>query len=348
MKSKSLPIFNFLKQSVGHVIIDVRAPIEFKKGHIANAINVPLFEDIERAEIGTLYKQQGKDIAVTRGLEIVSPKLVPFVNQVKKLSSSKKIFVYCFRGGMRSNSFAWLMNTSGLDATILEGGYKNYRNHVLNYFEREKKLVVLGGMTGSGKTDLLKNIKHDNFQIIDLEALANHKGSAFGSINEEKQNPQQVFENNLFYALNLLDEDKHILVEDESQSIGFNKIPRGFWLQMKKAPIIKLEVPFELRVQKLVQDYTTTNIEALKICIKKIEQNLGTQNANLCLNYLDENNLTEVARLTLKYYDKAYSFTYNKKTTQHIIPLILNTMNVDENTLKLKELINSLDYYNAN
>lgn len=348
MKSKSLPIFNFLKQSVGHVIIDVRAPIEFKKGHIANAINVPLFEDIERAEIGTLYKQQGKDIAVTRGLEIVSPKLVPFVNQVKKLSSSKKIFVYCFRGGMRSNSFAWLMNTSGLDATILEGGYKNYRNHVLNYFEREKKLVVLGGMTGSGKTDLLKNIKHDNFQIIDLEALANHKGSAFGSINEEKQNPQQVFENNLFYALNLLDEDKHILVEDESQSIGFNKIPRGFWLQMKKAPIIKLEVPFELRVQKLVQDYTTTNIEALKICIKKIEQNLGTQNANLCLNYLDENNLTEVARLTLKYYDKAYSFTYNKKTSQQIIPLVLDTMNIEDNTLKLKMALKSLTIYNAN
>ena len=348
MKSKSLPIFNFLKQSVGHVIIDVRAPVEFKKGHIANAINVPLFEDIERAEIGTLYKQQGKDIAVTRGLEIVSPKLVPFVNQVKKLSTSKKIFVYCFRGGMRSNSFAWLMNTSGLDATILEGGYKNYRNHVLNYFEREKKLVVLGGMTGSGKTDLLKNIKHDNFQIIDLEALANHKGSAFGSINEEKQNPQQVFENNLFYALNLLDEDKHILVEDESQSIGFNKIPRGFWLQMKKAPIIKLEVPFELRVQKLVQDYTTTNIEALKICIKKIEQNLGTQNANLCLNYLDENNLTEVARLTLKYYDKAYSFTYNKKTSQQIIPLVLDTMNIEDNTLKLKMALKSLTIYNAN
>ena len=348
MKSKSLPIFNFLKQSVGHVIIDVRAPIEFKKGHIANAINVPLFEDIERAEIGTLYKQQGKDIAVTRGLEIVSPKLVPFVNHVKKLSSSKKIFVYCFRGGMRSNSFAWLMNTSGLDATILEGGYKNYRNHVLNYFEREKKLVVLGGMTGSGKTDLLKNIKHDNFQIIDLEALANHKGSAFGSINEEKQNPQQVFENNLFYALNLLDEDKHIVVEDESQSIGFNKIPRGFWLQMKKAPIIKLEVPFELRVQKLVQDYTTTNIEALKICIKKIEQNLGTQNANLCLNYLDENNLTEVARLTLKYYDKAYSFTYNKKTSQQIIPLVLDTMNIEDNTLKLKMALKSLTIYNAN
>ncbi len=348
MKSKSLSISDFLEHSLGHIIIDVRAPIEFDKGHVTNAINVPLFDDIERAEIGTLYKQQGKDIAVTRGLEIVSPKLVPFVNQVKKLSENKKIFVYCFRGGMRSNSFAWLMNTSGLDAAILEGGYKNYRNHVLNYFEREKKLVVIGGMTGSGKTDLLKKIKSESYQIIDLEALANHKGSAFGSINEEKQNPQQVFENNLFYELNLLDEEKLILVEDESQSIGFNKIPYRFWLQMKKAPIIKLEIPFELRVQKLVEDYTTTNIEALKMCVKKIEQNLGTQNANVCLKYLDENNLTEVARLTLKYYDKAYSYTYNKKTTQQIIPLVLDTMNMDENTLKLKELINSLDFYNAN
>ena len=249
---------------------------------------------------------------------------------------------------MRSNSFAWLMNTSGLDATILEGGYKNYRNHVLNYFEEKKKLVIIGGMTGSGKTDLLKKLDKLDFQIIDLEKLANHKGSAFGSINEEKQKPQQIFENNLFHQLSLLDTEKLILIEDESQSIGYNKIPHAFWLQMKKAPIIKLDIPFELRVQKLVQDYTTTNIDALKICVKKIEQNLGTQNAILCLKYLDENNLTDVARLTLKYYDKAYSYTYNKKTTQQIIPVVLDTMNFEENTLKLKRVIKSLDIYNAN
>jgi len=348
MTSKALSIIQFLNNSSNELIIDVRAPIEFEKGHITNAINIPLFEDVERAEIGTLYKQQGKEIAVNRGLEIVSPKLVPFVNQVKSLTKNKKVFIYCFRGGMRSNSFAWLMNTSGLDATILEGGYKNYRNHVLNYFENEKKIVIIGGMTGSGKTDLLKKLDKIDFQIIDLEKLANHKGSAFGSINEEKQKPQQIFENNLFHQLSLLDTEKLILIEDESQSIGYNKIPHAFWLQMKKAPIIKLDIPFELRVQKLVQDYTTTNIDALKICVKKIEQNLGTQNAILCLKYLDENNLTDVARLTLKYYDKAYSYTYNKKTTQQIIPVVLDTMNFEENTLKLKELINSLDIYNAN
>ena len=348
MTSKALNIIEFLNNSSNEVIIDVRAPIEFVKGHITNAINIPLFEDVERAEIGTLYKQQGKEIAVNRGLEIVSPKLVPFVNQVKSLTKNKKVFIYCFRGGMRSNSFAWLMNTSGLDATILEGGYKNYRNHVLNYFEEKKKLVIIGGMTGSGKTDLLKKLDKLDFQIIDLEKLANHKGSAFGSINEEKQKPQQIFENNLFHQLSLLDSEKIILIEDESQSIGYNKIPHALWLQMKKAPIIKLDIPFELRVQKLVQDYTTTNIDALKICVKKIEQNLGTQNAILCLKYLDENNLTDVARLTLKYYDKAYSYTYNKKTTQQIIPVVLDTMNFEENTLKLKGVIKSLDLYNAN
>ncbi len=348
MTSKALSIIQFLNNSSNELIIDVRAPIEFEKGHITNAINIPLFEDVERAEIGTLYKQQGKEIAVNRGLEIVSPKLVPFVNQVKSLTKNKKVFIYCFRGGMRSNSFAWLMNTSGLDATILEGGYKNYRNHVLNYFEEKKKLVIIGGMTGSGKTDLLKKLDKLDFQIIDLEKLANHKGSAFGSINEEKQKPQQIFENNLFHQLSLLDSEKIILIEDESQSIGYNKIPHALWLQMKKAPIIKLDIPFELRVLKLVQDYTTTNIEALKICVKKIEQNLGTQNAILCLKYLNENNLTDVARLTLKYYDKAYSYTYNKKNTQLIIPLVLDSMNIEENSLKLIKLINSLDIYNAN
>ena len=348
MTSKSLNIIDFLDNSFNELIIDVRAPIEFEKGHVTNAINIPLFEDIERAEIGTLYKQQGKEIAVTRGLEIVSPKLVPFVNHVKSLTKNKKVFIYCFRGGMRSNSFAWLMNTSGLDATILEGGYKNYRNHVLEYFEQKKKLVVIGGMTGSGKTDLLKKLNKIDFQIIDLEKLANHKGSAFGTINEEKQKPQQIFENNLFHQMRLLDSKKTILIEDESQTIGFNKIPYGLWLQMKRAPIIKLEIPFEVRVQKLVKDYTTTNIEALKVCVMKIEQNLGKQNARLCLNYLDENNLTEVARITLKYYDKAYSFTYNKKIKQLIIPIVLDSIDTEQTIIKLKDSIHSLDTYNAN
>ena len=303
MVVNSVNINDFLTKSKNGLIIDVRAPIEFSKGHIPNAINIPLFEDSERAEIGTLYKQQGKDTAVNRGLEIVSPKMTSFVIKVKSLSKNNKVFIYCFRGGMRSNSFAWLMNISGLEAVIMKGGYKAFRNYALKYFEQERKIILLGGKTGSGKTDILKQLKEQNIQIIDLENIAHHKGSAFGTINEQKQNPQQVFEHHLYSQLSELDNLKNIIIEDESQSIGYNKIPIALWQQMKQATIIKLEIPFELRVQKLVKDYTTVNIDALKSCVIKIAQQLGSLNTKLCLQYLDEGNLHDVARLSLLYYD---------------------------------------------
>lgn len=342
MTANALDIKNFLNQSENNLLIDVRAPVEFCKGHIANAINIPLFEDIERAEIGTLYKQQGKDTAVSRGLEIVSPKMVGFVNEVNALSKNKKVFVYCFRGGMRSNSFAWLMNTSGLDAQLLQGGYKMYRNHVLSYFEKDRKLILLGGNTGSGKTDVLKQLMQLQFQVIDLEGLANHKGSAFGSINEEKQHPQQIFENKLFQQFNFMNEEFPVLLEDESQSIGYNKIPHGLWLQMKKATIVKLNIPFEARVNKLVDDYTTVDINALKSCVVKISQQLGTFNTKLCLQHLDEGNLADVARLSLLYYDKAYNYNYDKNTHQTIIPVEADTTDAETNAQKVAQVLKTI------
>jgi len=342
MTASALEVSDFLSKSTHELIIDVRAPIEFFKGHLPRAINIPLFEDSERAEIGTLYKQQGKDSAVNRGLEIVSPKMTTFVNQAKALSKNKKVFVYCFRGGMRSNSFAWLMNTSGLDACIMKGGYKAFRNYVLKYFEQERKLILLGGKTGSGKTDILKQLKEQSLQIIDLENIAHHKGSAFGTINEQKQNPQQVFEHQLFQNLSELNNANFIILEDESQSIGYNKIPKGLWQQMKQATIIKLEIPFELRVQKLVDDYTTVDIEALKSCVIKIAQQLGSLNTKLCLQHLDEKNLHDVARLSLLYYDKAYEFSYKNKK-QPIIHLNSDTIDANVNAQKVKQIIDTLN-----
>ena len=337
----SISAADFLNKSKNELIIDVRAPIEFFKGHLPNAINIPLFEDSERAEIGTLYKQQGKDTAVNRGLEIASPKMTSFVNQVKSLSKNKKVFVYCFRGGMRSNSFAWLMNTSGLDAVIMKGGYKAFRNYVLEYFDQERKIILLGGKTGSGKTDILKKLSGHNFQIVDLEGIAHHKGSAFGAINEQKQNPQQAFEHQLYDELSMLDSALPVILEDEAQTIGFNKLPHGLWQQMKQATIIKIEIPFELRVQKLVEDYTTVDIEALKACVIKISQQLGTLNTKLCLQYLDEKNLSDVARLSLSYYDRAYEFSYKNKK-QPIIHLHSDTIDAEANALKVKQIIDTL------
>lgn len=342
MTVNTIDVAEFLSKSKNELIVDVRAPIEFFKGHLPHSINIPLFEDIERAEIGTLYKQQGKDIAVNRGLEIVSPKMTLFVNQVKALSKNKKVFVYCFRGGMRSNSFAWLMNTSGLNAYILQGGYKAFRNYVLNYFEKDRKIILLGGKTGSGKTDVLKKLNTLSLQTVDLEGIAHHKGSAFGAINEQQQNPQQVFEHNLFDGLSLLDETQAVILEDEAQTIGFNKLPHGLWLQMKQATIIKIEIPFELRVQKLVEDYTTVDIEALKSCVIKISQQLGTQNTKLCLQYLDDKNLSDVARLSLLYYDRAYEFSYKNKK-QPIIKLDSDTIDATINAQKVKQIIDTLN-----
>lgn len=341
MNAEGIIVADFLLKSKNELIIDVRAPIEFFKGHLPNAINIPLFEDSERAEIGTLYKQQGKDTAVNRGLEIVSPKMTSFVNLVKSLSKNKKVFVYCFRGGMRSNSFAWLMNTAGLEARIMRGGYKAFRNYVLNNFEQERKIILLGGKTGSGKTDILKQLKEQSFQIIDLENIAHHKGSAFGSINEQKQNPQQVFEHQLFNQLSLLNNDLPVILEDEAQTIGYNKLPHGLWQQMKQSTIIKIEIPFELRVQKLVQDYTTVDIEALKTCVIKITQQLGTLNTKLCLQYLDEKNLSDVARLSLLYYDRAYEFSYKNKK-QPIIHLNSDTIDAEINAQKVIQMIDTL------
>lgn len=341
MTAPSLLTDRFLELAQQVLVVDVRAPIEYRKGHIPGAINIPLFEDMERAEIGTIFKQQGKDEAVTRGLEIVSPKMVRLVQEVKALAKTKTVLVYCFRGGMRSNSFAWLMNTSGLNASVLKGGYKSYRNHVLNYFAHPQQLLLLGGYTGSGKTDVLKQLARQGQQVVDLEGLAHHKGSAFGGINEEKQPPQQQFEHRLYHAFREQDTRKTILLEDESKSIGFNKIPHSLWLQMKQATIIKLEVPFELRVANLVKDYATSDVDALKACVLKIGQQLGPLNTKLCLQYLNEGNLHDTARLSLQYYDKAYAYIYSNKQ-QPIIPVVSDTLDVITNAKKIKQIIDSL------
>lgn len=338
MKADSIGVEDFIERSGNHLTIDVRAPIEFAKGHLPGAINIPLFEDVERAEIGTLYKIKGKEEAVMRGLEIVSPKLSDFIRKVKSESHEKEVFVYCFRGGMRSNSFGWLINISGLKSLILTGGYKAYRSHVLKYFETPHRLILLGGATGSGKTEILKELGN-NMQVVDLEGIAHHKGSAFGAIGQLPQLPQQLFEHHLFDELKKQDLNKSILLEDESMSIGYNKIPYSFWLQMKSAPIIKIKIPFELRVNRLVKEYGNAPIDQLKKSVHNISSQLGPNNAKDCLRLLDENKLADVARVTLYYYDKAYQYNHEKKGLKTIVEVETDTDDVTINSEKIKQAI---------
>ncbi|MGZ3861769.1 MAG: tRNA 2-selenouridine(34) synthase MnmH [Bacteroidia bacterium] len=340
-QSKSLSMENFIQEGITGTLVDVRSPVEFANGHIPGAINIPLFDDHERAEIGTLYKVKGKEEAVMRGIEIVSPKLAGFIRSVKEKNDGKeRVLIYCFRGGMRSSSFCWLMDTAGVNAVKLEGGYKNYRANALGLFTKPHKIVLIGGSTGSGKTEVLKKLQELKAQTLDLEGIANHKGSVFGFIGQKEQPAQQQFENNLFQELHKLDPSDLIFVEDESFAIGSVKLPYPFWLQMKEAPIVKLKVPFDLRVKRLVEEYGQVSIETLRKPLLQIKARLGPQHCKNALEHLEKGELDKVAEITLHYYDKAYEFSHEKRKYRNVFDIETSTDNATINARLILDFVN--------
>lgn len=304
--SKEIQIEKFLELSNTTPIIDVRSPAEYEQAHIPGALNLPLFSNEERELVGTIYKQKGKVKAVTAGLEIVGPKLVTFTKFALSLKS-ESILIHCWRGGMRSASMAWLLETVGLKCNILTGGYKSYRKYIREQLETPYNIILLGGFTGSGKTDLLKILDKSGNQIIDLEGLAHHKGSAFGAIGESPQPSTEMFENILYKELSKLDSSKPIWVEDESRNIGRVFIPEPFWLQMRQSPLVVIDATFEQRVERLMRDYGGYQTESLKASIQKIEKRLGYDKCKLALEACENNNIKTAAQICLLYYDKAYN-----------------------------------------
>jgi len=198
-----------------HQVLDVRTPKEFEQGHIPGAINLPLFTNEERVIVGTIYKQQGRQPAILKGLELVGPKMKDIIETVSKIENRGCFLLHCWRGGMRSSSVAWLLSIYGIKVYTLKGGYKFYRRNVLETFEAKKNIVVLGGKTGSAKTYILKKLEEKGEQVIDLEALAKHKGSSFGSLGETQPPSQEQFEN---------------LLADKLKSVSPEKI---CWIEMK-------------------------------------------------------------------------------------------------------------------
>ncbi|KLI24175.1 tRNA 2-selenouridine(34) synthase MnmH [Brachyspira hyodysenteriae] len=298
-------------------IIDVRSPIEYNHAHIPNAHNVYLFNDEERKDVGTIYKQIGRKEAILKGLEYVSVRMTSILKTideiVKKYNSTNKILMHCFRGGMRSESTAWLCSSYGYEVYVLKGGYKRYRNYVLDSFERDYKIYLLTGRTGSGKTLILNKLKSIGYNVIDLEQIAKHKGSAFGWINEGEQPSQEQFENNLSYELLKYDIDSTLWFEDESLLIGRRAIPKSLFNKMREAEkIIYLDIPKECRAEYIVNTYGKYSIDDLKESILKIKKRLGGERLKESLKLLDNGNIYECVLNMLYYYDKAYKLSINE------------------------------------
>lgn len=306
--------------SRGFAMLDVRTPAEYEQGHIPGALNLPLFSNEERAEVGTLYKQVSPEKAYFRGLEIAGAKMAGYLREAFRLVPGRKVAVHCWRGGKRSSSIGTLLEFSGFQVSMLHGGYKSYRNHLLDSFRNPlPRLLVLGGKTGSGKTEILQHLRALGEQVIDLEGLAHHKGSAFGALGQAPQPTVEQFENNLFYALSGLDASRRIWIENESRSIGRVFIPQGFWDQAREAPLIRLEVPFEQRLEYIIAGYGQFGEQELEVCLLKIEKRMGGLQVKEALKSFRAGDIAGATSIALEYYDKTYTHATSKGCFSSIV-----------------------------
>ena len=312
----------FMSLSKTIPIIDVRSPSEFAEGHIPNAINIPIFNDEERAIVGTIYVSKGRQPAIEKGLEIVGPKMGQFVREAINVASGQ-LRLYCWRGGMRSESMAWLFERVDINCLILQGGYKSYRNYLLEKVGNIPYLIVIEGYTGSGKTDIIHSLNSLGEQTIDLEGLANHKGSVFGGICQEPQPTTQQFQNDIFDKILGFDLSKRVWVEGESQTVGRIFLPDPLWLRMNKTENIEIQVPLSDRISRLVTEYGNLPEELMENAISSLVKRLGDLRMNEVLQLYRERKLEEVANKLLEYYDQTYQYSrdkYKKKLYEIELP----------------------------
>ena len=330
----------FLAEHPERVVLDVRSPSEYAQGHIPEALGFPLFSDEERAAVGTMYKQVGKDEAMELGLRFVGPKMELFVKQAKLLAPHRRLAVHCWRGGQRSGSMAWLFKQAGFDVVTLEGGYKAYRQYVLEGLEKtDLNLVVLGGRTGSGKTKILHALRNLGEQIIDLEGLAHHKGSAFGFIGEAPQPTVEQFENDLWGSTMTLQSARRVWVENESRSIGRIYIPQGFFSKMKDSLLVNIEIPDEARIKNLLADYVLTDRKELETAFQKIATKLGGQHLKTALEALEQGDFAAAAQIALVYYDKTYQHGLDVRPSTNIRRLKFEHGDAGEIAAALAQLV---------
>ena len=301
-----------------------------------NSINIPLFDNEERSFIGKKYKNAGREKAVIEGFKIIENKLdniiKDFIFTYKNYLSSNKnentqnddIRIYCARGGMRSQSINWLLEKLNYSSFTLKGGYKSYRNWVLNSFIVKRNIIVIGGKTGTGKTKILNDLNKLNYQILDFESLANHRGSSFGGLGMNKQPTNEQFENLIADQIDTFDMKKSIFVEAESANIGKCRIPQDIFKQMKSSKRIEIIKDIDIRIKELINTYSIYPKIELKDAVLRITKRLGPQRTKSAIISIEEGDWAGVCKAVLEYYDKCYDYELKNLSNLKIEKLIFN------------------------
>jgi tRNA 2-selenouridine synthase len=293
--------------------LDVRSPGEYTRGHIPEAVSFPLFTDAERAQVGTCYKQVGRDAAVELGFEIAGPKCARFIRAAKELAPERHLRVHCWRGGMRSGGLGWILAMAGFTVYTLEGGYKAYRRWVRQVLTTPKPIIVLGGMTGTAKTQILHELAALGEPIIDLEALAHHRGSSFGALMLPPQPSTEHYENLLAAEWVKFGGDCPIWLEAESRRVGTCRIPDELFLQMVAAPTIEVTRSLEERLDLLVALYGEADPEDLIQATQRIRKRLGGQRTQAAVEFIRAGKLRDACAIILDYYDRTYRYDLERR-----------------------------------
>lgn len=331
---KRIELETFLDLGKTFPTLDVRSPIEYHTGHLPHAHNLPLLSDEERVEVGTLYKQTSPQAAFKRGLEFIGPKMADFIRYAETLGS-QELLVHCWRGGKRSESVAWLLESYGFRTYVLEGGYKSYRKAAIDYFNQKLPLLVLTGYTGSQKTQVLHALRDVGEQVVDLEGLACHQGSTFGKPIDQQQPSVEHFQNLLYETFRPFDMSKRIWIEDEPMRIGsVNLVPELFRLK-NEAPYVFLEMSKEARINHLVSSYGTHPPEKLIEATLAIQKKLGGKETSDVIDHIHAGRAIEAATILLGYYDKRYALSIEKHTPQVVLHLSV----AEENPEKIAAML---------
>ena len=320
----------------GHQIIDVRSAGESLDGTIPGAINVPLFDEDERSVIGTIYRHGGHEQAVDQGFDYVEQKISKLLGAFQPFQS-KTVTVFCARGGMRSRSVVNLLVQSGYNAFQLEGGYKKYRQNILDRLQHFRpKLIVIHGLTGSGKTRILQKLE----SAIDLEDLAGHRSSLFGGLDRQPSN-QRTFESRLVQTIGSLGQEPYF-IEGESRKIGRVFIPQPLAMAMQQAVLVNVHCSLETRISRIIEDYPVADEQMQKqieAILKSLRQKMGASVVEKMCRLLRSGQLPELVHILLvDYYDKRYS----KSMCDYQYQLELSCESIDEAAAQLTEFRRTL------